>query len=122
VQLLVSVSDGVPLKKMANIAGKLVEIVSKRGSSSIAAVTKQPATPPQITVAESPRSLQEQVATLSIAVKQLTNTDRGRTQKNAHIKMASVFTTKRTPLVVEAVHDDAQQKRLFVSDQKSGIR
>jgi hypothetical protein len=53
----------VPLEKMANIADKLVEIVSNRGSPSIAAITNQPAAPPQTTVAESLKSLQEQVAT-----------------------------------------------------------
>jgi hypothetical protein len=84
VQLLVSASDGVPLEKMANIADKLVEIVSNRGSPSIAAIANQPAAPPQTTVAESLKSLQEQVAALSVAVKQLTNADRGRSQKTAH--------------------------------------
>jgi hypothetical protein len=84
VQLLVSASDGVPLEKMANIADKLVEIVSNRGSPSIAAIANQPAAPPQTTVAESLKSLQEQVAALSVAVKQLTNADRGRSQKPAH--------------------------------------
>jgi hypothetical protein len=51
----------VPLEKMAN--DKLVEIVSNRGSPSIAAITNQPAAPPQTTVAESLKSLQEQLAT-----------------------------------------------------------
>jgi hypothetical protein len=61
--LNVPASDGVPLEKMANIADKLVEIVSNRGSPSIAAITNQPAAPSQTTVAESLKSLQEQVAT-----------------------------------------------------------
>jgi hypothetical protein len=48
---------------MDNIADKLVEIVSNRGSPSIVVITNQPAAPPQTTVAESLKSLQKQFAT-----------------------------------------------------------
>jgi hypothetical protein len=59
--LNVPASDGVPLEKMANIADKLVEIVSNRGSPSIAAITNQPAAPSQTTVAESLKSLRSRL-------------------------------------------------------------
>jgi hypothetical protein len=48
VQLLVSASDGVTLEKMVNIANNLVEIVTNRGSPSIAVIANQP-TPPAVT-------------------------------------------------------------------------
>jgi hypothetical protein len=84
VQLLVSASDGVPLEKMASIADKLVEIVSNRGSPSIAAIANEPAPPavaPQTTIAETLKSLQEQITALTTTVKQLANRGRYHSQQ-----------------------------------------
>jgi hypothetical protein len=76
VQLL---SRPTPLEKMASIAEKLVEIVSNRGSSSIATIANEPAPPaatPQTTVGETLKSLQEQIIALTVTVKQLANRER----------------------------------------------
>jgi hypothetical protein len=64
---------------MASIAEKLVEIVSNRGSSSIATIANEPAPPaatPQTTVGETLKSLQEQIIALTVTVKQLANRER----------------------------------------------
>jgi hypothetical protein len=110
VQLLVSASDEVPLEKMANIADKLVEIVSNRGPPSIAAITNQPAAPPQTTVAESLKSLQEQ-GRCTIGGGEATYQRRQRTlpKNRAHRKRrpARKITVKKTL-------DNAQRWRLLL--------